>query len=317
MSALAIAQSVAGGAMVSGLGMFEQGYYNRMGFGTTSYEHLISFDPRRLTVNGSERQPVRIGKGDWAEAHAARLGRMRRHGAVSFDSPFVTRSRMVQVARGFGLGYRDAGGALTHYFWCRPLEMGMGPYRVEWMVYRNYAEFLELLGLIRNLGDQVRMIQVFEPGGIQFQDLLEEPIHSWVLTKRAPFAYNTETLADAQLRICDLEGCLARTRLRCGELTFNLTLRDAMEAFLPADAPWRGVGGEYVVTLGKTCGVEKGTVGDLPVLKASVNAFSRMWLGVRPATGLAATDEIAGPPELLEELDWAFRLPAPKRDWDY
>ena len=44
------AQSVAAGvvndgALVAGLGMFEQGFYNQLGFGTGGYEHLVTFDP--------------------------------------------------------------------------------------------------------------------------------------------------------------------------------------------------------------------------------------------------------------------------------
>ncbi len=42
-----------------------------------------------------------------------------------------------------------------------------------------------------------------------------------------------------------------------------------------------------------------------------------MWLGVRPATGLAVTDNLAGPHELLERLDAVLRLPDPKPDWDF
>jgi len=38
---------------------------------------------------------------------------------------------------------------------------------------------------------------------------------------------------------------------------------------------------------------------------------------VRPATGLAVTDELEGPQELLEELAWVLRLPDPKPDWDF
>ena len=40
-------------------------------------------------------------------------------------------------------------------------------------------------------------------------------------------------------------------------------------------------------------------------------------LGVRPASGLAITDEISGPPALLEELNWALHLPECKTDWDF
>ncbi len=55
----------------------------------------------------------------------------------------------------------------------------------------------------------------------------------------------------------------------------------------------------------------------LPVLDASVGAFTRLWMGVRPATGLALTDDLAGPPALLDALDEAFRLPTPRAGWIY
>ena len=44
-----------------------------------------------------------------------------------------------------------------------------------------------------------------------------------------------------------------------------------------------------------------------PTLTATVNAFTRLWLGVRPATGLAVTDDLSGPPELLQQLDQLAR----------
>jgi hypothetical protein len=42
-----------------------------------------------------------------------------------------------------------------------------------------------------------------------------------------------------------------------------------------------------------------------------------MWIGVRPATGLAMTDSLAGPDDLLRRLDEALRLPEPQPDWDF
>jgi hypothetical protein len=71
------------------------------------------------------------------------------------------------------------------------------------------------------------------------------------------------------------------------------------------------------VTLGPQSSAEPGTDRALPTLAASVGAFTRMWLGVLPATGLAVTDELEGPQELLEELDWALRLPQPSVDWGF
>ncbi|NQT88677.1 hypothetical protein HQ560_18065 [bacterium] len=58
-----------------------------------------------------------------------------------------------------------------------------------------------------------------------------------------------------------------------------------------------------------------GEADSLPTLDATVNAFSRLWLGVRPASGLAVTDQLSGPPELLAALDAILRLPTPQPDW--
>jgi hypothetical protein len=72
-----------------------------------------------------------------------------------------------------------------------------------------------------------------------------------------------------------------------------------------------------VVTLGPSSGAEPGQDAALPTLSASVGAFTRLWMGVRPATSLAITDDLSGPRALLENLDWLLRLPAPKPDWDF
>ncbi|MCK4807501.1 MAG: hypothetical protein KAT09_07630, partial [Candidatus Aegiribacteria sp.] len=55
----------------------------------------------------------------------------------------------------------------------------------------------------------------------------------------------------------------------------------------------------------------------LPLLESSVGAFSRMWIGARPPTGLCVTDDLAGPEELIRELDRILRLPSPRIDWEY
>jgi hypothetical protein len=55
----------------------------------------------------------------------------------------------------------------------------------------------------------------------------------------------------------------------------------------------------------------------LPTLTASVGAFTRLWLGVRSATGLAVTDDLDGLPELLSALDEILRLPVPNIGWEF
>jgi hypothetical protein len=42
-----------------------------------------------------------------------------------------------------------------------------------------------------------------------------------------------------------------------------------------------------------------------------------MLFGVRPASVLAATTDLEGPPELLQALDSVIRLPPPYVGWDF
>jgi hypothetical protein len=321
LTAEAIAADAADGAAVSALGMFEQGFYNRLGFGTGGYEHLVSFNPAALRIGGRERPrvPRRITTDDWAMVHANRLRRFRGHGGCNLEPADTTRSEMLVHKNGFGLGYTDGpDGELTHHLWGSVREdVEFGPYRVEWLAWQTQQQFLELMGLIKSLGDQVALIRIREPAGVQFQDLLDKPFSRNTVTEGSKFESRAKAIAYWQMRICDLPGCLAQTKLGSGGARFNLRLADPIEEFLPDEAPWRGVGGDYIVTLGSTCGAERGRDAGLPTLKATVNAFTRLWLGVRPATGLSLTDDLDGPRELLEQLDHVLRLPEPHPDWDF
>ena len=88
-------------------------------------------------------------------------------------------------------------------------------------------------------------------------------------------------------------------------------------AFLEKDSKWKGISGNYIITLGKNSKAEKGDNKNLQTLKSSVGAFTRMWLGVRPASGLAVSDELFGSDDLLDKLDKAFLIPEPRPDWEY
>jgi GNAT superfamily N-acetyltransferase len=316
VTAHALAVSAAEGALVAGLGMFEQGYYNQVGFGTGGYEHTIAFDPARLTVRATHRVPRRVEMQDWEMLHAVRLSRLRGHGSVNLHAPKMTRAQMMERDNGFGFGYYD-GGELSHCFWCWAQNREYGPYRVAFMAYHSPDQFLELMALIKSMGDQVRLVRMREPQGIQLQDLLDKPFRDRRASYRGDMESGMTAVGFWQMRICDLLGCLERTHLLSGDVRFNLSLSDPVERYLDEDAPWRGVGGEYVVSLGTSSGAERGVDSSLPTLTATVNAFTRLWLGVRPATGLAVTDDLDGPPELLEALDSALRLPDPKPDWDF
>jgi len=250
--------------------------------------------------------------------HASRLARRRGHGAVNYPAPAITEAEVRWADDGFGLGYCDGPrGELTHHFWCEARRAERGPYRIEWMAYQTQEQFLELLGLIKSLGDQVALVEMREPAGIQLQDLLERPFRQHQVTARSRFENRMAAYAYWQVRMLDLPQCLAHTQLRAREVRFNLRITDPIARLLEEEAPWPGVGGEYIVTLGSSCQAKPGQDSALPTLTCSASAFTRLWLGVRPATGLAVTDELAGPAPLLEELDWALRLPEPKPDWDF
>ena len=85
--------------------------------------------------------------------------------------------------------------------------------------------------------------------------------------------------------MCDVPNCLARTRLWGESVLFNLQLTDPITDMVGEDAPWCGVAGDYVVALGPSSGAERGYDDSLPTLHASVGAFTRLWFGVRLATG--------------------------------
>ena len=317
LAARAIAIDAAEGALVTGLGIFDQGFYDLFGFGTGGYEHFVSFDPAQLDIPVKARIPRRITEEHWKEAHASRLARRRGHGSVSFDRPEVTRSGLMWKSEQFALGYFDGpNGELTHHI-VGEATGERGPYKIFWLSYQTHAQFLELMALLHNLGDQVRLMTMMEPPGIQLQDLVRQPFRWRQLTEHSPYQNQIRSVAEWQMRILDLEECLERTHLAGEPVRFNLQLTDPIDRFLEDDAPWKGIDGEYVVALGPSSGAERGVDPTLPTLSASVGAFTRLWLGVRPATGLATTDSLAAPDGLLARLDRCIRLPEPKPDWSF
>lgn len=316
--ARALAADAAEGALVSRVCAFDQGYYEKVGFGPGPYEHTLAFDPAALKLRTKPRVPRRLSKDDLVLIHASRLARLRSHGGVNYPSTAHTQIELDFAHKGFGLGYCDGpNGELTHHFWCSAEEAERGPYRISWIAYQTREQFLELMGLLQGLSDQVHFARMREPYGIQLQDLLDRPTRYHSITEGSKFENRMSAYAFWQVRMLDLPGCLAHTHLYCGQVRFNLRLTDPAAALLEEDAGWRGVAGDYIVTVGPSSQAERGTDPALPTLSASVNAFSRMWLGVRPASGLAVTDQLSGPESLLEQLDRAFLLPQPRPDWDF
>jgi len=214
------------------------------------------------------------------------------------------------------MGYLDEHGELSHHMWCSA-KGEQGPYRVQWMAYRTKDQFLELMALLHSLGEQVHSIRLHEPPGIQLQDLIRQPFKMRQVTERSPHENRMTAGAYWQVRILDLNRCLSATKLDCQPIRFNLTLTDPIDSLVPENCAWKGVAGEFTVTLGPESFAEPGTNPELPTMRASVNAFSRLWLGVRPATSLSWSDALNAPEALLTTLDQALRLPQPWPDWDF
>lgn len=318
LTAHAVAQEAKAGALVSGLGMFEQGFYNRIGFGSGQYEDHIGFDPTLLNVPFPKRAAKRFTRDDYARMHTSRLRAKKEHGFITFPHEKMTLVDQANTTNGFGLGFVDEStNEIQHHVWCSIADAENGPYHIRWMAYRSPEEFLELMGVIRSLGDQVRLMTMIEPPNIQIQDLLSEPIQNRHTTRGSKLATFSHSLAWWQTRIVDLPGCLAHTHLHGPTTQFNLELTDPIEDFLTDDESWRGISGEYIVTLGEESGAAPGTRPDLPTMKTTVGAFTRMWFGnVRP-TGLPYTETIEAPQDLLEALDRSLSLPKPGHDWDF
>ena len=312
-----LARQAESGAAVSALGMFEQGFYNRLGFGTGAYVNHFRFDPATLAVPKMTRPPVRVGPSRWRDVHGAMMSRRRGHGGVTLTTAQRLEIEMMPDKEWFGLGYEDGpGGSLSHFFWGEARDEH-GPYRITFMAWQNDEQLFELLSTIAALGDQVSTVEMEEPPEIQFQDLLKQPFRNRGLTLRSK--HESYQSADAwwQLRMLDVAKCLEGTRLEAETLRFNLSLTDPVEGFLGSRQGWRGTAGDYTITLGESSAAEQGHTPGLPALEASVGAFSRLWMGVRPASSLSLTDELAGEEGLLRSLDRTLRLPTPFVGWDF
>jgi len=317
LTARLLAKQAGDGMDVSALGIFDQGFYDTLGFGNGSYENWIKFDPATLMVNYPFRPPRRLTSENYEEMHAALIARARHHGSVNLDAVSAFKAEMAWTKRSFGFGYYDGpGDTLSHFIWGE-MNGEYGPYLILSRAYQTNDQLLELLALIKSLADQVTQIGMLEFGEIQMQDLLRQPFRTRRASEKGKFEQSIRTSAYWQMRILNLESCLSKTHLNKPGVRFNLQLSDPVEDNLEDSESWRGLSGEYVVELGKESSAKPGRLKSLPTLTASVNAFSRMWFGVRPASSLAITDQLTGEPSLLASLDEVLCLPKPHFGWDF
>lgn len=321
MTARSLRAAADSGAAVAALGMFDQGFYNKIGFGVGAYTNVLRFHPSSLALGHIPyRRPIRLTADDAEEFHALSLRRHRGHGGVTVEPPTMVRSEMEWGSNLIALGYRNDEGRLTHAL-VGTAKGEHGPYRILFLAYEEPDQLLELLRLLRELGDQVHTVRIDEPPEIQLQDLIERPFDQLRRTAGGPNAAGADAIAWVQLRILDLAPVVAARSWPGPSVTCNLELTDPITAVLAKTDgdTWSGVGGTYRLTIGSTSTIEAVDAidPDLPTLQASIGAFSRCWFGVRSASSLRLTDELDGPAELLAQLDQALALPPPHPGWDF
>lgn len=327
LTARSLAHAGERGAAVAALGMFDQGFYDKLGFANGSYDHRLDFDPATLNIDVPYRAPRRLTLEDHELMHAAMVARLRSHGGCVLDSPLTFKAELGWVEGGFGLGFHgDAGeppaAALTHFVWFEP-DREHGPYTVKAIAYQSIAQLLELLGVMQSLSDQVYSVAMLEPPEIQLQTLLRQPFRMRNLTKDSRHANSHRAFTWWQLRVMDVASCVAARSYLGPQVRFNLQLQDPLESVLTgSDAAWRGCGGYYEVTLGERSSAqakpnEQGLDAQLPLVQASVNTFTRLLFGVLPATSLAAVEDLQAPNDVLRQLDTALLLPPTLATWDF
>lgn len=314
MTAQQLARAAREGAEVAALGMFDQGFYDQIGFATGAYEHTIRFDPATLLVDRDFRVPSRLGKDDWPAVHGAMANRLKHHGAVTLSPPLIMKSELAWHENGFGLGYYEDQ-TLTHFFWAEARDEH-GPYEINFMAYRSVDELLELLALIRSLGDQVSTVIMLEPAHLQLQTLLRQPFRNRRNSRSSDFENSQRSAAWWQIRMLDVAACVAKRRWQGKPFEFTLSLTDPASDFLQGEF-WQGSGGEYRVRIADQSRAEPGAGSNLPVLRASINTFSRLFFGIAGATEQLVAPDFDAPADLVRQLDEAFCLPRMTVSWDF
>ena len=315
-TAHAIAQSATDGASVSFLGIFDQGYYDKLGFGNLNYVRNSTIDPACLKVPKLTRQPTRLTKADAEAIHKCRRNRKRIHGGCNLDGVGSTGCELVWCENGFGLGFENEQGTLTHFVWFQA-KSEHGPYECLATSWQTHEQLVELLSVFKSLSDQVHGIRMTDPVGFQLQDFLDRPFASVKKRKGGSYDSATSTNAWQQCRILDVETCIGSMKLHGEPVAFQLELEDPIRVFLPETCAWESTAGSYVVQLGETSSACRGVDESLPVVSCSVNDLSRLWIGSASAESLSTVGTLRTSPDLLTRIDNLVTLPSPTVDWDF
>ena len=302
---------------VAALGMFDQGFYDKLGFGAFPYTYTVSVDPNTLMVPSLKRRPVRLSHADIDRMLKNILKRRINHGQVQISLREFFMLSLHEIEDGFGIGFENDDGEITHHMWMAAKSEN-GPYNVYWMIYEDYDGLMELLSFMKSLSDQVNCFKFTEPYGMQIQDLLLRPFRTREIS--AEGKYRNEITAESwqQARILNMEKTFAVIRIPHGQIDFNLDLNDPIESSLPEDSEWRGLGGQWTIRIGEQVSTAtQGHQNNLPLLRASVNALTRLVFGVQMASSLSVLDDFSAPNDLIESLDESLRLPNPNMDLSF
>ncbi len=314
LTAKALREAAEAGHTVALIGVFDHGFYDRLGFGTGTYDISVTFDPASLRVPIAYRTPRRLTTDDWAAVQQALVRRRRIHGGAVLDPPGLLQAELAFLDDPFGLGYFD-GDDLTHFLF-GSAKGEHGPYDIVYLAYRDENQLLELLRLLAELSDQVASVSLLEPPEIALADLLDRPVRHKTVTENGRHEAHTSVIHEHQVRLLDVPNAVRQVTWPGPEVEFILELSDPAAPFL--EGGWSGVAGAYAVTLGaESNATPLDRSGSGPRLEASVGAFSRMWFGVRSASSLAVTDRLAGSTELLAALDRVFRFGRPVLGWPF
>jgi predicted acetyltransferase len=316
VTARAIAESALGGAAMSMLGMFDQGYYEKFGYGSTTYHRISTFNPANLRVPRLTRSPIRLNKDDAEAMHDCRCRRKRYHGGCNLDGAGETAATTIWQEKAFGLGFKDKDGLLTHFLWIKP-KGEHGPYAVWFSAWETHDQLLELLGVLKSLSDQVHGVRMADPPRLQMQDFLDRPFATHRARKGGEFDSSVLSEVWMQNRILDVPACIGAMKLPGEPVSFNLELADPIGTYLEDDSAWKGVGGSWVISLGMESSAREGSEKSLPTASATVNDLSRLWFGSSTAESLAVTGNFMAEPDLINQIDSLVQLPLPIVDWDF
>ncbi len=320
LTARAVAELGDEGAVVALLGMFEQGFYDRFGFGVGPYEHKVWAYPGSLRVPAEYKTPERFDFDNHAdELHEAVLSRHRTHGGVVIGGERSSNAAVNLDHEVTIYGYRTDG-AISHWMAVEHNDEN-GPDRVVAWAYERPEQCLELLRLIQEWGDQVDLIGFIEPVWMQAQDLDAEPGHNSRRTKGSKVHVRTEADAWWQIRILDLQACISAMAPVSEPFDVVVEIDDPVADHLVESGfsgSWKPLTGVWRFSFGDTHSVQRLPSGGEVTLVTSINALSRWWLGVMPASALAVMGQMDADVQTLALLDsLTAHLPRPQPGWDF